>query len=124
MDVATVLGLSRMQALWLGAFSLLLGGVIGVIALAGGKPRRAAGMHPATPNRKLVIEHSQDIPLSAEEQSLLQALFSRYQRVILESRISFRLLRSAHPTGAADPPGRSGGCGDHRKNQPKSGRAG
>jgi hypothetical protein len=96
-EVVSFMGLTRFQALGLGMFSLLLGGGLGAVVLlvrrpqtagrlqAASRPQAANTLQAVTPNRGLRLEHTPQIHLADEEQNLIQALFARYDRLILEN---------------------------------------
>ena len=81
--VSSFLGLTRSQALALGLVSLAGSFGLGMVGLIGrrAKPTR---LNQATPNSHLVIEAGAGMALAAEERRLLQALFRRYARLVLE----------------------------------------
>jgi hypothetical protein len=90
--VRSFFGLTRRQTMTTGLFSALLGGVLSLFALIY-RPTwigRTAGttaskLSTAEPNPEVVIECPADIQLTPGEQSLLRSLFSRYDRLILQS---------------------------------------
>ncbi len=84
-NVVSFMGLTQFQALGLGLLSLLLGGGLGVAALLGRRPQLAGSLQAAAPNRELRIEYAPSIRLADEECRLVQALFARYNRLILEN---------------------------------------
>ena len=108
-QVSSVFGLSRDQALALGLFGLVFGAGLGVSALAlrGRGPR--AWLRTPPPNPRLSIEPRPGVALDREEAGLLQALFERYARLVLESEFlsgysgarTFLAL-PVHPDGRAD----------------------
>jgi hypothetical protein len=110
-QVDSLLGLTRDQALLSGVLTLLFGGSLGAAALVGRHPLPARRLQEGRPNPALAIENSLDLPLSAAEIRTLQALFARYQRLVLESE--FRsgysgaralLVRPLWADGQADAP--------------------
>lgn len=84
-DVVSFMGLTQFQAVGLGLFSLLLGAGLGVILLLERRPSPVSKLHTAPPNRNLRLEHTSQIHLTDEECQLVQALFGRYNRLILEN---------------------------------------
>jgi hypothetical protein len=86
--VASFLGLSRTQAAAGGVVGLILGGGLSLIALAwrpapfSGVP--GPGLQPRMPNPGLAIEPRPGLDLAPGERLLLQALFGRYARLVLE----------------------------------------
>lgn len=82
--VHALLGLSRVEALRFGILSLLFGCVLGMVSLAARPQRKPSRFHHKDPNIGLVIETSQEIQLTLEVGLLLQTLFQRYARVIIE----------------------------------------
>ncbi len=82
-QVSSGLGMPRAQASTPGVFSLLVGGGLGVFALATRPRRRGARLETRSPNPSLKIEPPPAIQLGSEESKLLQALFNRYGRLVL-----------------------------------------
>lgn len=108
-QVSSVLGLSRTQALTVGFVGLVLGAGLGAGALVV-RPRPArALLRTLAPAAGLAIEPRPGITLGGEEAGLLQALFGRYARLALESEFlsgysgarTFLAL-PVHPDGRAD----------------------
>jgi hypothetical protein len=81
-EVTSFLGLTARQAMWMGMFGLTVGSGLSVMALfVRTRPRPRA---PA-PNTALAVEPPAGLALSAEERTLLQTLFRRYSRLMIES---------------------------------------
>ena len=108
-QVSSVFGLSRAQAMTTGFFGLVFGAGLGAGALAL-RPRAARSLlRTPQPNAGLVLEPRPGIQLEAEETGLLQALFARYARLALEdeflsgySGARTFLALPVHPDGRAD----------------------
>jgi hypothetical protein len=108
-SVDSILGMTRAQALGAGVFSLLLGGILGAAALAGQFLQPRGGVRTATPNRTLQVERIASITVSPEETGLLQGLFARYSRLVLENEFKSGysgarafLVQPVRPDGRAD----------------------
>jgi hypothetical protein len=108
-QVSSVLGMTRAQASTTGAFSLLFGGSLGVLALVTRPHSRRARLETRSPNPGLKIEPPPGITLGGEEGRLLQALFNRYGRLVLlneflsgYSGARTFLALPLHPDGRAD----------------------
>jgi hypothetical protein len=108
-QVSSVLGLSRSQALAVGFVGLVFGAGLSAGALVL-RPRAARSLlHTLQPDAGLAIEPRPGIQVSREEAGLLQALFRRYARLALESEFlsgysgarTFLAL-PIHPDGRAD----------------------
>jgi hypothetical protein len=108
-QVSSVLGLSRTQALAVGFIGLVFGTGLSAGALIL-RPRAARSLlRTSQPNVGLAIEPRPGIQVSREEAGLLQALFRRYARLALESEFlsgysgarTFLAL-PIHPDGQAD----------------------
>ena len=84
-QVSSLLGLSQAQAGFMGFVGLLLGGGLGLFAAFGLRPTRPQPLHSLAPNPGLAIEPAAGMKLSQEETGLLQALFRRYARLVLQS---------------------------------------
>jgi hypothetical protein len=84
-EVISFMGLTQFQAIGLGLFSLLLGSGLGATLLLRRRPPPASSLQAAAPNRGLRLEHARQIRLREEECQLIQALFARYSRLILEN---------------------------------------
>lgn len=89
-QVRSFLGLSRGQAMVAGLAGTVFGGGMSLYALANRAPTKTktaakTGLKQQKPNRELVIEHSAGLPLTADERSLLQSLFSSYSRVVVQA---------------------------------------
>lgn len=85
-NVSSFLGLSHSSAMATGFLGLVLGGGLSLFALVF-RPTRARRINWQTspPNPALQIEPRPGLKLSPAEHSLLQSLFSRYARLVLES---------------------------------------
>ncbi|MBN1370341.1 MAG: phosphotransferase [Anaerolineaceae bacterium] len=81
--VSSFLGLTRSQALALGLVSLAGSFGLDLVGLIG-RRSKPAPLNQAAPNSRLVIEAGAGMALAAEERRLLQALFRRYARLVLE----------------------------------------
>jgi len=108
-QVSSVLGMTRAQASTTGAFSLLFGGGLGVLALVTRPRSRRARLERRSPNPTLKIEPPPGITLGGDEGRLLQALFNRYGRLVLlneflsgYSGARTFLALPLHPDGRAD----------------------
>jgi hypothetical protein len=88
MQVISFLGLTQAQAMSTGWFGVLIGGML-ILAMFVMRPRRIDA-HRLTspvsrsPNTSMVIELRPGVNLSPSERALLQSLFQRYDRLILE----------------------------------------
>ena len=85
-QVLSFFGLSKVQAVLTGIVSILLGGGFGLLALVI-RPRefrRSEAISVHQPNSRLAIELPAGFILSLPEQSLLQTLFRRYDRLVIE----------------------------------------
>ncbi len=83
-QVTSFFGMDRAQAMTTGFFGVLLGGGLSLFALVY-RPRPALPrLQSRQPNERLVIEPRPGLHLGAEERKLLQALFGRYGRLVLE----------------------------------------
>lgn len=81
-QVTSFLGMTTGQAMWLGMLGLMLGSGMSVAALTYRvRPRTAA----PRPNTRLALEPPPGLALSADERRLLQMLFGRYARLVIES---------------------------------------
>jgi hypothetical protein len=108
-QVSSFLGLSRTQAMSTGLFSLLLGAGCCIVALLGRPRVRRTLLQTIDPNESLAIEPHPGLKLSPIETGLLQALFRRYARLVVESEFlsgysgarTF-LVQPVHPGGRAD----------------------
>jgi hypothetical protein len=89
-EVRSVVGLTQPQAVGAGVFGLFFGGSLLLFAVAAGPlfgrafPHKG-GLRIEAPNPALQIETRSGISLSPPERDLLQALFSRYARLAIES---------------------------------------
>ena len=108
-QVRSFFGLTRSQAMAGGLLGLLLGGGLCLVGLVlpAAPPRRDSPS--VTPNLQLAIEPHPGLELSPPEESLLQALFRRYARLVLEreflsgySGARTFLARPIHADGRAD----------------------
>ncbi|MGQ0603989.1 MAG: phosphotransferase [Anaerolineales bacterium] len=85
-EVMSFLGLSTRMTMWLGVLGLMLGGGMSVAALTyRARPRERAREHAPQPNPSLTLEPPPGLTLSATERTLLQTLFRRYGRLVIES---------------------------------------
>jgi hypothetical protein len=84
-DVTSFFGLTRGQAMTGGLFGLLFGASICLVALVAAPTRPRTLLEARDPNPDLIIEPAPGLALSAEERGLLQILFRRYARLVLES---------------------------------------
>lgn len=110
-QVTSLLGLTRAQAGLFGALALILGGSLGAVALFTRRPKAlsAPALQARAPNPALILEPAAGMAVAGEESRLLQALFQRYARVVLESEFlsgysgarTF-LCRPVLPDGTAD----------------------
>jgi hypothetical protein len=81
-EVMSFLGLSTRMTMWLGVLGLMVGGGMSVAALTYRvRPRERLPQ----PNRSLALEPPPGLTLSSAEHTLLQTLFRRYGRLVLES---------------------------------------
>lgn len=84
-QVSSVFGLSRPQALTVGFIGLVVGAGLGLGALAF-RPRAVRSLlRTEQPNMSLVLEPRSGIQLDREEAGLLRALFNHYRRLAIES---------------------------------------
>lgn len=83
-QVISFLGLRKPEALAFGFTGLAFGLLVGVLAWTGGRSR--SGLHLATmnPDVNLAIEAASGMALNPDETRLMQALFHKYQRLILQ----------------------------------------
>ena len=84
--VTSFFGLDRGQAMAGGFFGLIFGGGLGIFGLVSlillpGRP----ALKSLKPNPSLRVEPRPGLALSADENTLLRAIFSRYGRLVLES---------------------------------------
>ena len=77
-------GLNRGQAMTGGFFGLLLGCGLCVFALVFSARPPSTFTQTTAPNPELVIEPAPGLTVSSQERRLLQALFGRYARLVLE----------------------------------------
>ncbi len=86
MQVASVLGMTSSQATQSGVAGLAIGAGLGALALFAGprgrKLRQSLGV--GVPNPKLVLEPQPSMRVSPGDSRLLQTLFRRYARLVLE----------------------------------------
>jgi len=110
-EVLSLLGLTTRELAMAGVFGLFFGGVLGLpLAAYLVAPRRArALLQVVQPNPGVSLELLPGLALSPAEADLLRALFSRYQRLVIEAE--FRsgysgartfLARPIRPDGRAD----------------------
>lgn len=83
-QIASFLGLTRSQAAGAGLLCLAFSAVFSAALLAGRRGRYSAGFQAAKPNRTLQIECTPHLSLAVDERVLLQSLFARYQRLVVE----------------------------------------
>ncbi len=83
-DVTSFFGLTRGQAMTGGFFGLLFGAGLCLIALVMAPTRLKPVAHLETPNIELAIEPAPGLSFTAEERILLQTIFRRYARLVLE----------------------------------------
>jgi hypothetical protein len=83
-QVITFFGLSQTQALVSGFVGLFLGGGISLFAFFLGPGARKSPLRKIVPNQRLAIELPANLRLSAQERLLLQSLFGRYARLVIE----------------------------------------
>ncbi len=81
--VSSFLGLTRSQALALGLVSLAGSFGLGMVGLIS-RRSKPVPLNQVAPNNRLAIEAGAGMALAAEERRLLQALFRRYARLVLE----------------------------------------
>lgn len=107
-QIDTFLGMGRSGALATGLGGLTLGAALGLFALLGRRlPPRAADRR--RPNRGLIVEQAPGMSLTNADVRLLQVLFNRYKRLVLEqeflsgySGARTFLARPLLPNGNAD----------------------
>ena len=83
-QVVSLLGLTQPQALFGGLIGLAFGGGLSLVSLALRPRRPTKGLRVLLPNRSLVIELPSSLNLAFPERHLLQTLFQRYGRLIIE----------------------------------------
>jgi len=83
--VASFFGLTQAQALTTGLIGLIFGGSLSLAALTYRVRLPRAILQAFTPNASLVVEPHPTINLSPRDRSLLQVLFRRYARVVVET---------------------------------------
>jgi hypothetical protein len=87
-EVMSFLGLTSGQAMMMGMFGLVFGGVLSLSALLWRRsPPAARRPAPAEPDRNpaLVIEPPPGLTLADDERDLLQMVFRRYARAVIET---------------------------------------
>jgi hypothetical protein len=84
-DVTSFFGLTRGQAMTGGFFGLFFGASLCLVALVAAPLRVRTVLDAQAPNPDLIIEPVPGLALSSEERGLLQILFRRYARLVLES---------------------------------------
>lgn len=107
-QVTSFLGMGRPEALMVGLVGVLLGAGLGIFGFLGrGRPRAPAVS--ARPNLALAIEPGPDMALTHEESRLMQGMFARYARLVLEreflsgySGSRTFLARPLNPDGSSD----------------------
>ncbi|MBT3396807.1 MAG: phosphotransferase, partial [Alphaproteobacteria bacterium] len=110
-QVSSFFGLTRGQALTTGLFGAVFGGGMSLFALIyrPGTPKPKVRLLTHTPNAQLVIECPAGVHLQPQDEAILQSLFSRYARLIIQSEFlsgysgarTF-LLRPIRTDGRAD----------------------
>ncbi len=111
-QVDSFFGLTRGQSLTAGLFSGLLGGGASLFALItrpGGRTAPKKRLPASKPNPNLLIEAPPNLTLTPTDRGLLQVLFQRYARIIIQTEFlsgysgarTF-LLRPLHTDGRAD----------------------
>jgi hypothetical protein len=83
--VTSFLGLTRGQAMATGFTGLMFGGGLSLMAISYRVRLPRPALQVLSPNPSLVVEPHPNIALHAHERSLLQALFRRYGRLVIES---------------------------------------
>jgi hypothetical protein len=85
-QVISFFGLTQAQALLTGLVGLFFSSGLGLVALAGRPRTHQRYPRPLTqiPNLDLSIELPPGVDISPQERSLLQALFNRYARLVIE----------------------------------------
>ena len=68
-----------------GFLGLLAGGVLSLAGVTAGKRQGTQPLKTLAPNTQVVIETPDSMRLEEEERGLLQAIFRRYSRVMLEN---------------------------------------
>ncbi len=108
-QVTSFLGLGRAETLWMGLVGAVMSVGLGLFVFI----RRGQPGTPATarvkPNPALVIEPGPGMALTSEDQRLMQSLFARYTRLVLEGEFlsgysgsrTF-LARPLHADGSSD----------------------
>jgi hypothetical protein len=82
-QVSSILGMTRDGAMTTGFIGLAVGaGLMAGILIT--SPRRRAHLRQLVPSLALIIEPHPDVKIQAEEESMLRALFGRYQRLVVE----------------------------------------
>ena len=107
-QVQSILGMTRNQAVGVGLLILLTGAGLGIYALFA-RQKQPAVIRRGTINPALAIERRPEMALSGEDTRLMQTLFNRYARLVLESEFlsgysgarTF-LVRPIHKDGRAD----------------------
>lgn len=82
-QVRALLGFTRPQTFAFGLIGMLFGGGTSLFAFIWKRPRPA--LRRLTPNPALTLEKAPNMTLTGEETRLFQALFARYNRLVLES---------------------------------------
>lgn len=83
-QVISFLGLSQAQALATGLFGLLFGGSLSLFALVVRPRGPRPALVSAAPNPTLAIELRPGLELAPDERAVLQSLFRRYGRLVIE----------------------------------------
>jgi hypothetical protein len=84
-EVMSFLGLSTRMTMWLGVLGMMLGGGMSVAALTYRVRGGLARAPQPRPNRSLTLEPPPGLTFSANERALLQTLFRRYGRLVIET---------------------------------------
>ncbi len=84
-EVTSFAGMTRGQAMLSGLIGLIFGGGLSLMALTYRVRAARPALQVLTPNPSLVIEPHPNIDLHPPERSLLQVLFRRYARLVIES---------------------------------------
>jgi hypothetical protein len=84
-QVYSFFGLTTSQAMMTGVFGLIFGSSLSLAALLYRAPRPRAVLRALNPNPALALEPHPDLTLFPGDRALLQVLFRRYARVVVES---------------------------------------
>lgn len=83
-NVPSILGMTRSQAMISGFLGIVFGSVVSVLGIVRRPPKKAQRIHLSKPNTQVIIETPAHIKLDQTEISLLQTLFQRYRRLTIE----------------------------------------